>query len=141
MLLQHLGQIVCSQQLVSSGTVLSVAQSIDPGLVACSNSKAQLLRAAEYYFNHLDGKVPVVLLSDDVTLPASNLNGGNTQHAQHEPGKLPEQQSDQLGVQTDEDVLDSMLEQQFPGMFDLSALRAAVPTERDAPQVRTICAA
>ena len=100
-----------------------------------------MLRAADYYLNHLDGKVPVVILTDDVTLPASNLNGGNTQHAQREPGKLPQQQSDQLGAQTQEDVLDSMLEQQFPGMFDLSALRAAVPTEPDAPQVKSVCIA
>jgi len=34
-------------------------------LLACSSSNLQLMRAAEYYFQHLGCNTPVILLSDD----------------------------------------------------------------------------
>ena len=43
-------------------------------LLACSSSKLQLMRAAEYYFQHLGCSTPVILLSDNPSSQEGQLS-------------------------------------------------------------------
>lgn len=73
----------------------------------------------------------MIVLSDGAHEPGSTpTNGSSPAHQQGDPHHLSEL-SHAANTQADDDVLDSMLEQQFPGMFDLASLRAAVPKPAD----------
>ena len=134
--LQRILPHIASMRLGPSSTTCWHAASPKHNLLACSKSQAQLERAGQYYYNHLDGKVPVVVLSDIGSQPSSNLSATVTpHHAQHaQPGSATQHPAPEQ--YDDDDPLDSLLQTQCPDMFDLSALHAAVPAELDELKVK-----
>lgn len=85
-------------------------------LPACSSSTVQLMRAADYYFQHLDRKVQVVVVSD------AGLSGNPLSPA------APQQQATDTAetlaaINTSDDELDQLLQGGGPEDFDLGALQ------------------
>lgn len=81
----------------------------------------------------------MIVLSDADGQSSSNLNGGSSLgQAQHDNVPLS-RQGQATNMQTEDGVLDNMLEQQFPGMFDLAALQAAVPHTDESHKVTANC--
>lgn len=96
---------------------------------ACSSSKAQMLHAAEYYFQHLDGRIPLVVLSESSDHQSTCHSNPTATQGAHRSSR---QASDaHTPAQHAEDLLDSLLGDEASPMFDLTALEAAVSTTPD----------
>lgn len=103
----------------------------------------QLMRAANYYFQHLDKKVQVVVVSD-ATAHHHTVSSGL-------PGNLPQPAASQqqatdtavppAAIETSDDELDQLLHGGGPEDFDLDALKplqSCGPEQPQSPQVRSL---
>lgn len=126
-------------------------QPITTALPACSSSTVQLMRAADYYFQHLDCKLPIIVLSDSATKAQqpSNTTGSipqsefTTTPQQGQPNTGPDVLPSAITNGIGDDELDSLLQGGSTDDFNLEALqRPAAATSRqemDAAKVHIYC--
>ena len=114
-------------------------------LLACSSSNLQLVRAAEYYFQHLGCNTPVILLSDDSSSQQAQL-GSTAVRPKPSLAAAPQwaqtdipTHSAQLSAVYDgmgDEELDSLLTGGSTDNFDIEALQQS-SVIRDAPKDTT----
>ena len=125
--------------------LMQLAQEAYNQLLACSSSNLQLMRAAEYYFQHLGCSTPVILLSDNSSSQQAQLGGAIVRPKSPLAAAPQWAQTDtptdsaQHGTVYDgmgDDELDSLLTGGSADDFDIEALQQS-SVVRDTPKDAT----
>lgn len=80
------------------------------------------MRAANYYFQHLDKKVQVVVVSD-ATANQQTASPGSLSKAAASQQQATDTAVPLSGTETSDDELDKLLQSGGPGHFDIGALK------------------